>query len=267
MAAARPHILVTNDDGIESRGIEALLEPLRALGTVSVVAPDGDRSGVARAFSNRREIGVREVRLADGSTGYAVDGTPVDCVRLAGVGLVDGNRPDVVVSGINLGANAGDDVTYSGTVGAAFEGALLGWGAIAVSQYLHRGDRAGVEPDLAPVAAFTAALVPAVHSGAVPRGVTLNVNAPRIEPRGARVAALGRRRYNDQLDQVGTGEDRRYRIYDAAPSHDDRPGSDLALLDQGYLTVTPLHLDLTDRVAADALSRTGLPPFGAEAGG
>lgn len=259
-------LLVTNDDGIDSDGLRALVGALRPLGRVSVVAPEGDRSGVARSFSGGREIAVRRVDVGDGGLGYAVDGTPVDCVRLAGVGLVDGRRPDVVVSGINIGANAGDDVTYSGTVGAALEGALLGWGAIAVSQYVHRAPEAGPAPDLDAVAEFTARLVPLVYGAAVPRGVALNVNAPRVSARGARLATLGRRRYNDNLTVVGDADEGRYRIYDAAPSHDQAPGTDLTLLDQGYLTVTPLHLRLTDDAVRRSLARAGLPAFGAEAG-
>src|SRR5881628_3198988 len=128
-------VLLTNDDGIEAEGLQSLRRALREVDGVSlaVIAPDGNRSATARSITTRRPLWVEEVDFGDGSVGFATDGTPVDCVRFADLGLL-GERPDLIVSGINHGANLGDDITYSGTVAAAFEGIVLGIPAIAVSQ-------------------------------------------------------------------------------------------------------------------------------------
>ena len=123
-------ILLTNDDGITSRGLFAAKKALDEVGEVSVIAPDSNRSAVGRGITIDRALTVTEVELRDGSRGYATDGTPVDCVRFAELGLL-GERPDLIVAGINYGVNLGDDVTYSGTVAAAFEGIVLGIPAIA----------------------------------------------------------------------------------------------------------------------------------------
>ena len=130
---AAVNILLTNDDGITSRGLFQAKQALEPFGDVYVIAPDSNRSGSARGITIHRSLNVAEVELRDGTTGYATDGTPVDCVRFAHLGLV-GERPDLIVSGINYGYNLGDDVTYSGTVAAAFEGILLGIPGIAISQ-------------------------------------------------------------------------------------------------------------------------------------
>src|ERR1700727_2207850 len=130
------NVLLTNDDGIEADGIQATRRALVELDDVrvAVIAPDGNRSAMARSITTRRPLWVAEAPFADGSVGYATDGTPVDCVRLAALGLVDGFSADLVVAGINHGANLGDDITYSGTVAAALEGIILGLPAIADSQ-------------------------------------------------------------------------------------------------------------------------------------
>src|ERR671918_1339030 len=128
-------VLLTNDDGIGAEGLHALRRELSALEGVElrVIAPDSNRSATARSITTRSPLGVEEIGFDDGTTGFATDGTPVDCVRFADLGLL-GERPDLIVSGINHGSNLGDDVTYSGTVAAAFEGIVLGLPAIAASQ-------------------------------------------------------------------------------------------------------------------------------------
>src|ERR687890_2020382 len=127
---------LTNDDGIEAEGLQALRRALLEIPDIElvVIAPDGNRSAMARSITTRRPLWVQEVDFGDGTVGYATDGTPVDCVRFARLGLVEGFEADVIVSGINHGANLGDDITYSGTVAAALEGVVLGLPAIAVSQ-------------------------------------------------------------------------------------------------------------------------------------
>src|SRR6516162_1172453 len=129
-------VLLTNDDGIEAAGLQTLRSALLGVEGIelAVIAPDGNRSAMARSITTRRPLWVREVDFGDGTVGYATDGTPVDCVRLANLGLVDGFEAELVVSGINHGSNLGDDITYSGTVAAALEGVVLGLPAIAVSQ-------------------------------------------------------------------------------------------------------------------------------------
>ena len=130
------NVLLTNDDGIEAEGLQAMRAALAALPDVrlAVIAPDGNRSAMARSITTRRPLWVEEVAFPDGTVGYATDGTPVDCVRLSSLGAVEGFKADLVVPGINHGANLGDDITYSGTVAAALEGVVLGLPAIAVSQ-------------------------------------------------------------------------------------------------------------------------------------
>jgi len=136
------NVLLTNDDGIEAEGLQTMRRALAALPGVrlAVIAPDGNRSAMARSITTRRPLWVTEVPFGDGSVGYATDGTPVDCVRLANLGLIEGFEAEIVVSGINHGSNLGDDITYSGTVAAALEGIVLGLPAIAVSQQSRAGE-------------------------------------------------------------------------------------------------------------------------------
>jgi 5'-nucleotidase len=256
------HILVTNDDGVMSPGLLALKQALEPLGTVSVIAPDRNRSAIARGITIHAPLTVEEVQLADGSLAYATDGTPVDCVRFAALGLLD-RPPDVIVSGINLGLNLGDDVTYSGTVAAALEGVLLGLPAIAVSQapvgLSVDPDGDGAVWEFPPVADFVARLVPLAVREQFPRGVLLSVNAPGLpgrEIRGARVTRLGRRIYNDKLVLESSADGRRvYRIYGDDPTYQPDEGTDFCAVEEGEISVTPLHFDLTDIEGMDAVER------------
>src|SRR5476651_1162487 len=135
-------VLLTNDDGIEAAGLQALRRALARVPSVelAVIAPDGNRSAMARSITTRRPLWVQEVDFGDGTVGYATDGTPVDCVRLANLGLIDGFQAELVVAGINHGVNLGDDITYSGTVAAALEALMLGLPGIAVSQQSVAGE-------------------------------------------------------------------------------------------------------------------------------
>jgi 5'-nucleotidase len=244
-------VLLTNDDGMEAEGLQALRRALVALADVqlAVIAPDGNRSATARSITFRRPLWVSEVDFGDGSVGYACDGTPVDCVRLASLGLVEGFEPDLIVSGINHGANLGDDITYSGTVAAALEGVMLGIPGIAVSQQSTRGEtdfRLGSAFDFTHAAAFTARVVDRLDDVPLPEGTLLNINVPTGAVKGVEVARLGKRIYRDQLDLVEEDTDRKlYRIYGDSPVHDDEPGTDLAAVHAGRIAVTPLHFDLT----------------------
>jgi 5'-nucleotidase len=258
-------VLLTNDDGIEAAGLQALRRALAALGSVqlAVIAPDGNRSAMARSITTRRPLWVEEVDFDDGTVGYATDGTPVDCVRLANLGLVEGFEADLVVSGINHGSNLGDDITYSGTVAAALEAIVLGLPGIAVSQQsssLELDFRAGSGFDFTVAANFTARLVAELESVPLPSGTLLNVNVPGAAPKGVSVARLGKRIYRDELALLdeGTGGRRLYRIYGDASFERDEEGTDLAAVAAGRIAVTPIHFDLTDRDGLDALQRHDL---------
>jgi 5'-nucleotidase len=250
-------IILTNDDGIDAPGILALKQELEKVGEVLTVAPDRNRSGVGRSISISTPLHVEQRRLADGSTGYACNGTPVDCVRLVSLGLMD-FEPDIVVSGINHGENLGDDITYSGTVAAAFEGIVVGVPGIAVSLSMDRAWHANGSGDMnfGPTAAFVARLAQVAVEELPPERI-LNVNAPNVpegELRGARVTRLGRRIYTDQLVEV---EDERgrvcYDIYNNPPHYREEDGTDFAAIAAKEISVTPVHLNLTDHTGLEEL--------------
>jgi 5'-nucleotidase len=244
-------VLLTNDDGIGSPGLIAVLGALAPIAETVVIAPAENQSAVARSITLRRAMTVVEHDLPGAAAGYAVDGTPVDCVRFAALGLGGGGY-DAVVSGANLGHNLGDDVTYSGTVAAALEGVLLGLPAIAVSQGALDGGLGFVADagfDFGAGARFTARLLQAVLEHGLPAGLLLNVNVPS-SPKGARIAALGRRIYRDSLDLIDDrGREKVYRIYGADHSYDEQPGSDFEAVAEGLIAVTPLRFDLAVREA------------------
>ncbi len=253
-------VLLTNDDGIEAEGLNALRRALNAVEGVRlvVIAPDGNRSAMARMITTQRPLWVQEVPFEDGTVGYATDGTPVDCVRFAQLGLVPGFEPRLIVSGINHGSNLGDDITYSGTVAAAFEGVILGIPAIAVSQQSTDREmdfRFGRSFDFEAGAAFIARVVHELEDVPLPEGTLLNVNVPGDHPVGVEVTRLGKRIYRDELKldaDEGAGR-RRYWIYGADPGFHDEPGTDLAAVAEGRISVTPVHFDLTDVQGIDAL--------------
>jgi 5'-nucleotidase len=257
-------VLLTNDDGIGAAGLHALRRALADLGDVEthVIAPDSNRSATARSITTRSPLSVQEVELGDGSIAYATDGTPVDCVRFADLGLV-GDRPDLIVSGINHGSNLGDDITYSGTVAAALEGIVLGTPAIAISQQSsarEMGFLPGRGFDFAVSARFGAELVRLVAEEPLPAETLLNVNCPAGKPQGIEVTRLGKRLYNDELklvDEDGDGR-RRYQIYGFEPSFEDEPGTDLSAVARGRISLTPVHFDLTDRQGLGLLRRRDL---------
>jgi 5'-nucleotidase len=261
-------VLLTNDDGIEAAGLQALRRALLELPGIelAVIAPDGNRSAMARSITTRRPLWVQEVDFDDGTVGYATDGTPVDCVRLARLGLIEGFTAELVVSGINHGSNLGDDITYSGTVAAALEAIVLGLPGIAVSQQsnaLELDFRQGAGFEFRVAAGFTARLVAELESVPLPQGTLLNINVPGSDPDGVEVARLGKRVYRDELALVDEDSDpthprRLYRIYGDASFERDETGTDLAAVESGNIAVTPLHFDLTDHEGLSALQRYDL---------
>jgi 5'-nucleotidase len=257
-------ILLTNDDGIGAEGLHAIRRELAALDGVEVrvIAPHANRSGTARSITAHSPIWVEEVELDDGTTGFATEGTPVDCVRFADLGLL-GARPDLVVSGINHGSNLGDDVTYSGTVAAAFEGLVLGLPSLALSQQSERGDlgyKLGRSFDFTAAAAIGREVIRLLIDQPLPPGTLLNVNCPAGEVEGIEITSLGKRLYDDELKLVeeDAGGRRRYQIYGFEPSFEDEPGTDLAAVARGRVSLTPMHFELTDREGIERLGEWDL---------
>ncbi len=256
-------VLLTNDDGIGAAGLQALRRALLEIDGIElhVIAPDSNRSATARSITTRSPLWVEEVSFDDGTVGYATDGTPVDCVRFAQLGLL-GDPPELIVSGINHGSNLGDDVTYSGTVAAALEGIVLGIPAIAVSQQSvgrEMGFLPGREFDFSVSAPLTAALTRIVGDGHLPEGTLLNVNCPGAIPGGIDVTRLGKRIYDDELKQVDEEEGRRrFRIYGYLPGFENEPGTDLAAVASGNVAITPIHFDLTAHAGFDRVEEMGL---------
>ncbi len=258
-------VLLTNDDGIDAEGLQTLRRALLEVPglELAVIAPDGNRSATARSITTRRPLWVQRVDFGDGTHGFATDGTPVDCVRLATLGLVEGFTAELVVSGINHGANLGDDVTYSGTVAAALEGIVLGLPAIAVSQQSSAGEmdfRMGDAFDFSHAAAFTARVVDEIEEVGLREGTLLNVNCPAGRPDAVEVTRLGKRIYRDELKVEGRpgDEGQRYWIYGAEHGFHDEPGTDLAAVAAGRIAVTPVHFDLTDAAGISALEKRDL---------
>ncbi|HEX3736139.1 MAG TPA: 5'/3'-nucleotidase SurE [Solirubrobacterales bacterium] len=258
------HVLLTNDDGIAAPGLQSLRRKLVALEglEVVVIAPDSNRSATARSITTRSPLAVEEVTFEDGNKGYATDGTPVDCVRFAELGL-GGGRPDLIVSGINHGANLGDDITYSGTVAAALEGIVLGIPAVAFSQQSSGGGMGYVSGrfDFTVAAEFSGRLVQRLRTEAMPEATLINVNFPGTEVTGVEVTSLGKRIYNDELkllDEADVNGRKRYEIYGWKPGYEEAEGTDLCAVAAGRIAITPIHFDLTDHGGLDRLRGWGL---------
>jgi 5'-nucleotidase len=241
-------ILVSNDDGVHAPGVQALASALASVGEVWVVAPDREQSAASHSLSLHRPLRVEQL----GPRRFAVDGTPTDCVNLAVNGILP-DRPALVVSGINHGANLGDDVTYSGTVSAAMEGTLLGIPSLAVS--LVARDR--FEFDVA--AEFATELAKAVVKRGLPPDTLLNVNVPsvpRSAVRGYVITRQGKRRYGDAIvENVDPRGKKYYWIGGGDPGFEPAEGTDFTAVESGYISVTPLHLDLTNYASISQLSQ------------
>jgi 5'-nucleotidase len=242
-----PTILITNDDGAYSPGLLALKQALDTIGDVIVFAPDHNWSGAGHTKTLHKPLRVDKVTLADGSAAYITSGAPSDCVALALLG-VSPRRPDVVVSGINLGLNVGEDITYSGTVAGAMEAVVFGIPGIAVSQDMEMKD--GQKVDFGPVARFAAHLAAQVLERGLPPKVFLNVNGPPLpaaQVRGVQVTRLGKRIYRDALvERIDPRGKPYYWIGGDVPSVEIEAGTDGGALAEGYLSVTPLNMDMTD---------------------
>lgn len=254
MAGTPYRILVSNDDGHLSQGLNALVEAMSALGEVWVVAPDREQSAASHAISLHRPLRIHPVK----PRWFAVDGTPTDCSYLAINHLMKGARPDLMVSGINHGANLADDVTYSGTVAAAMEASLLGVPSIAFSLVSRRTF------DFTAAARFARELGAAVLAARPTERLLLNVNVPgHCVPAGYRVTKLGKHTYGYEVVENTDPRGRKYYwIGGSEYQHEEIPGSDCnAVLDDGLISVTPLHLDLTQHRQIPELGRWTIPGF------
>jgi 5'-nucleotidase len=249
-------ILVTNDDGADSPGLSALARALRKVDEVCVIAPNRNWTAAGHTKTLDRPLRVAEITLPGTRlAAFSSDGSPSDCVALGFLGLAP-ERPRLVVSGINTGPNMGSDITYSGTVSAAMEGVVSGVPAIAVSLADY------YEWDFAYAAQFAARLARRVLQKGLENDVLLNVNVPRGRRkaiRGVKVTRLGRREYNDELirrkDPFGRDY---YWIGGSPPSGAGEPGTDLHAVAAGYVSVTPVQLDLTNHDLIEQIASWGL---------
>jgi 5'-nucleotidase len=254
-------VLISNDDGVHSPGLAALERAARAAGFETfIVAPDREQSASSHALTMHRPLRVRPVAERT----WAVDGTPTDCVNLALCSILKATPPDFVFSGINSGPNLGDDVTYSGTVACAMEGTLLGIPSIAFSLDTWQ-DEGRVVPDFTEAEAAVETVI-RLAMDSPPSGDTLwNVNVPPGVPKGYRVTRMGRRRYGENIVEKIDPRGRPY--YWIGGTHVDTPadGTDLTAVADGFVSVTPLHLDMTDYRALaglEALARSLPGPKG-----
>ena len=241
------NIMVTNDDGITAPGIIALAAALRQLGRVAVVAPDREQSAVSHAITLHHPLRAEQ----RGDDSYAVSGTPTDCVNLGIHNLLD-FRPDLVVSGINRGGNMGDDITYSGTVSAAMEATLMGIPAVAVS-LATVGE--GSHYDAA--ALFIRGVVTRIVSEGLPPDTFLNVNVPDLPQERLKppvITRQGKKRYGGAIvDKIDPRGKQYYWIGSIEPTYEDAEGTDFAAVSRGHISITPLHLDLTNYASLDVL--------------
>ena len=237
-AAQRPpRILITNDDGVYSEGIKLLAGALAELGEVIVVAPDREQSATGHSLTLHRPLRMQQLE----KNWFSVDGTPTDCVNLAVLWLLRRRKPDLVVSGINFGLNLGDDVTYSGTVSATFEGTLLDIPSVAFSQEVAPGF------SFQPAADFAREMIGLLlREDDLPGDLLLNVNVPAGAVRGVSFTRLGHRVYQQSVVEKVDPRGRKYYWIAGTPEWQSETGTDHAAVASGRVSVTPLHLDLTD---------------------
>ncbi|MBD3274149.1 MAG: 5'/3'-nucleotidase SurE [Candidatus Marinimicrobia bacterium] len=242
MSEKRPYILVTNDDGINAPGIEKLYKSMCDVGEVVVVAPDREMSAAGHAITLSDPLRVFEVDLDDNVPGYAVNGTPADCVKIAIKALLD-RTPDIVVSGINLGSNTGINVIYSGTVSAATEGVILGVPGIAFSLATYDN------PDFDPAGDIAKEITQSVLENSLPENTLLNVNIPPLpmdELLGITVTKQGKAFYDEKFDKRVDPRSRTYYwMSGERMTQEEEDGSDEKLVQDGYVSVTPVQYDLT----------------------
>lgn len=244
-----PLILVTNDDGVHSPGIIALFKAMKEIGDAYIVAPDRERSAVGHALTLHRPLKAEELR----ENVYSVNGTPTDCVALA-IHKILPRRPDIVASGINRGANLGDDITYSGTVSAAIEGTILNVPSFAISLV---GDKPFHYETAHP---FAIEVAKYILDKSLPYDTLLNVNVPNVQRRdtvkGIKITRQGKRVYDNAIqDTYSPWGDKHYWIGGGKPYWEQGEGMDIQAVLDNYVSVTPIHLDLTNYEALEYLKK------------
>jgi 5'-nucleotidase len=242
-------ILVTNDDGFRSEGIILLAKALKEIGPVFIVAPDRERTAVAHSITLHRPLRLEKIKR----NVYAVDGTPADCVHLA-VNSLLARRPALVVSGINKGGNLGDDVTYSGTVSGAIEGTLLGIPSFAVSLVAGKRFRFGA------AAAFAVRVAGQILKNGLPKDTLLNINVPNVEENRTpsyRITRQGRWMHNGGgvIEKTDPRGRKYYWIGEGKLTYDDAGDTDFKAISNSCISVTPLHLDLTNYASLRELKK------------
>lgn len=241
-----PLILVTNDDGISSPGLKALSKALSSLGDVYIVAPETEQSAVAHALTLHRPLKFEKIK----KNAFHINGTPTDCVVI-GVKKLLPRTPDIIVSGINNGGNLGDDITYSGTVAAAIEGTLLGVPSIAVS-LVRSSSYSGVLPirssRLGEASEFSVKLASMVLSDGLPADTLLNVNIPNTpEIMGVKITNQGKMTYDNAIKEISDPRGRAYFwIGGGSPKWEAGKNTDFEAITKGFISITPIHLDLTN---------------------
>lgn len=239
-------ILVTNDDGIHSQGIKILRQALEPLGRIIVVAPDRDNSAVSHSLTMTRPLHVRKIE----EDTYTIDGTPTDCVILA-LGKILDERPDLLVSGINAGSNIGDDISYSGTVSAAMEGTIYGIQSLAVSL-------AGEQPyDFSIAGELSKKMAARILDDVLPHNTLINMNVPPGDThKGIRITRQGRRLWENAIQETDDPWGRkRYWIGGGTPVRDASEDTDVHAIHDGYVSITPIHLDLTNHSGLSHLKK------------
>jgi 5'-nucleotidase len=259
-------ILLTNDDGVYADGLLALKQALELVGEVAVVAPDRPRSACGHSITLHKPLRVIATKLADGSNAFSTSGTPSDCVSLALLDLLRDRRPDVVVSGINHGPNLGWDLTYSGTVSAAMEAAIMGVQSISLSvawrlERMVEEEEGPAPPiDFSPAGRFAAQLVQRLHAHPLPPHTLLNVNVPAGAPLGVEITRQGIRRYpgkiEKRLDPMGRAY---YWLGGDVPQDTLEEGTDVKAVAEGRISITPIQLDLTDYPLLQEISHWSWP--------
>ena len=248
-------ILISNDDGVSADGIRVLARRLQAIGEVVVVAPDRQRSAAGHGITLHKPLFAEEYDIGAGIVAYGVNGTPADCVKFGISEVMKDAPPDIVISGINAGENLGNDVMYSGTVSAAIEAAIQGIPAIAVSECGHELF------DYERAAEFTAQLIQQVRENGLLPDTILNVNVPKSKQdiKGVRITSLGVRRYQNVYDKRLTPRGKPY-YWLSGPLKDvaNDPDADVIAVKEGYISVSPVHFDFTNRDLIDTLKKWSL---------
>ncbi len=238
-------IILSNDDGIHADGLRALKEALSPLGEIYVVAPDRERSACGHGITVHSPLRPQEVAMEDVEQAWSVDGTPADCVKLGIEALIPA-PPDILVAGINLGANLGTDVLYSGTVSAAIEGLINGIPSVAVSLATRK------DPDYYQAQEFIKDVIKKISDTGLPQDCLCNINIPNQKPKGVLATSLGRRKYENIFHKRSDPKGQPYYWMGGQPRDEKAPSrckdfiTDTEAIKEGYISVTPVHFDLTD---------------------